>query len=222
MDFFKLVKSLDELVYEVLSWLLFFPITVWRVVTRPVHWMLNSESELAEEPDKQFADMLGPPLFLFLALILIHGVELASGTGRELIESTDGLNRFISSDATLIEFRVLLFGLLPLTAARRLVKARGQPLDKDVLRAPFYAQCYAAGIYALAFNGVLLLAAGPLKDRPMAWLGAILLCNLWLLAVESLWFARELGASLWRGIGQALLMFVQWCAILMLFGVAFR
>lgn len=222
MDFYKLIQSLDELLYEVLSWLLFYPITVWRVLTRPVRTMLSVESELAESEEMQFDDIVGPPLFLFLSLLLIHAVELGAGTGDELIKSSSGLSRFITSDSNLIEFRAIMFGLLPLTAARRLVKARGGHLDKQNLRAPFYAQCYAAALYALVFNLILTIGASWLKAKPHYWLPLMLLTNIWLLAVETAWFRRELGCSLVRGFGQALLMFVQWCALLLLFGFFFR
>ena len=35
MNFFNLLQSLDELLYEVMSWLVFYPMTLWRVLVRP-------------------------------------------------------------------------------------------------------------------------------------------------------------------------------------------
>jgi len=35
MGFFTLLKSLDELLYEVMSWLVFYPVTLWRPLARP-------------------------------------------------------------------------------------------------------------------------------------------------------------------------------------------
>lgn len=222
MDFYKLIQSLDELLYEVLSWLLFFPITVWRVMTRPVATMRTVERELGETDDKQFDDMLGPPLFLFLCLLLLHAIELGTGTGDELIKSHEGLSRYITSDANVIEFRAIMFGLLPLTAARRMVKAQGLALNKQTLRAPFYAQCYAAGLYALLFNGALMLGGLWLKDQPKIVLSIMALANVWLIWVETVWSASVLGCSRLRGFGQALLMFFQWCGLLLLAGLLFR
>jgi hypothetical protein len=45
MDFFKLLQSLDELLYEIMSWLIFYPITLWRAVTRPRVTMDRIESD---------------------------------------------------------------------------------------------------------------------------------------------------------------------------------
>ena len=33
MDFMKLLKSLEELLYEVVSWLVFYPLTLWHSLT---------------------------------------------------------------------------------------------------------------------------------------------------------------------------------------------
>ena len=36
MNFLKLIQSLDELLYEIMSWLIFYPVTLWRALTRPL------------------------------------------------------------------------------------------------------------------------------------------------------------------------------------------
>jgi len=149
VDFFKLIQSLDELLYEILSWFLFYPITLWRVLVRPVQTMLAVERELREDEKLQFDEMLGPPLFLFLTLLVLHLIEIGLIGESELIDSQVGLARFITNDANLIIFRVMAFGILPLTAARRLLKARKDPLNKNSLRAPFYAQCSPAALLAV-------------------------------------------------------------------------
>ena len=35
MDFLKIVKSIEELLYEVMAWLVFYPKTLWRVIAHP-------------------------------------------------------------------------------------------------------------------------------------------------------------------------------------------
>lgn len=35
MDFMKILKSLEEALYEVMVWLVFYPFTMWQVMTRP-------------------------------------------------------------------------------------------------------------------------------------------------------------------------------------------
>src|SRR5690349_10768094 len=72
MNFFNLLQSLDELLYEVMSWLVFYPITLWRTLVRPLQMMDYSDVEQGDASDQQYTDTLSPPLFLLLSLIIIH------------------------------------------------------------------------------------------------------------------------------------------------------
>ena len=78
MNFVQLLKSLDDLLYEVMSWLVFYPITMWRALTRPLKMMNYADTELSDAEDKQYDDTLSPPLFLLLSLFISHAVELAT------------------------------------------------------------------------------------------------------------------------------------------------
>jgi hypothetical protein len=194
----------------VASWLLFYPITVWRMISSPIKTMRSVGRELSEEEPKQFDDVVPPPLFLLLTILLVHAIELAAAGENELVRSTRGLTRLISDDSSLILFRILMFSILPLAAASQLVRAKGGSATTDALRAPFYAQCYAAGLFVLLSDGVALAVERHLSfDDPhyYAILGASLL---WLLAVEARWFAVELGSSVWKGLGEAAKMIGLW------------
>lgn len=72
MDFLKLIQSLDELLYEIMSWLIFYPVTLWRALTKPLKMMDYSEAELGDPADRQYSDTLSPPLFLLLTIALTH------------------------------------------------------------------------------------------------------------------------------------------------------
>jgi hypothetical protein len=215
MDFFKLIQSLDELLYEIVSWFLFYPITLWRVLSRPIQTMLRVESELQKEQNLQFSDMIGPPLFLFLTLLVLHLVEVGLIGESELIRSQAGLDRFITNDANLVIFRVMAFGILPLTAARRLLKTRKAPLSKEFLRAPFYAQCYPAAVLAVLVSASGFAFRSRFPHHEEAALALILAAIGWLIIVETRWFAVELKVSNAHGFGQTLLMTTQWFVFLL-------
>ena len=72
MHFMQLLKSLDELLYEVMSWLVFFPLTLWRTLTQPITMMEYADSELHDPEEQQYEDALSPPLFLLLAILIQH------------------------------------------------------------------------------------------------------------------------------------------------------
>ena len=213
MEFLKLIEELDEILYRVASWLLFYPITVWRMIWSPQQTMASVVQELTEAEKKQFGDTVPPPLFLLLSILVVHAVELGTVGEDELINSTRGLARLISDETSLIIFRIMMFALLPLAAALRLNRAKGLPIDVVALKAPFYAQCYAAGLVVLLSDGVALVVERHLSfDDPMyyAILGASLI---WLLAIETRWFAARLGRTIWQGLLQAAIMIGVWVAL---------
>jgi uncharacterized membrane protein len=158
MNFMQLLQSLDDLLYEVMSWLVFFPITLWRTLTRPLRMMDYADSELGERRAEQYTDTLSPPLFLLLALLLAHLIGLATGEGTNpIVARTTGFAGYIDSDGKLLLLRLALFSIIPLMLASTLLVAQRRPFTRERLRAPFYAQCYPAGAFALALAASTLL-----------------------------------------------------------------
>lgn len=210
MDFFKIIEQLDEILYQVVSWLIFYPITLWRMIRAPLKTMQAAERELVESESKQFEDIVPPPLFLLLTILLVHAIELGAAGDNGVIASTRGLSRLISSDTSLIVFRILMFSILPLAASVRLIKARGGQVDTKSLKGPFYAQCYAAGLFVLLSDGLALLIERHLSFEDPHYYAILAASLIWLLVVEARWFVAELGCSLVKGLGLAATMIAQW------------
>lgn len=203
MHFAQLLKSLDELLYEVMSWLVFYPVTLWRVLSHPARMMDYSDRELHQDEEGQYDDALAPPLFLLVSLLLSHGLELALVGDSPLIESQQGLAALIGDDTSLIILRLVIFSLFPLVFAVQLVRLRRIKLTRETLRQPFYAQCYAAAPFALAIG-----IAGTLIGTRWDWapaasltiaIAALLLYGL----IQARWFAEHLKRPLWAGFGHA-------------------
>ena len=81
MHFMQLLKSLDELLYEVMSWLVFFPLTLWRTLTQPITMMEYADSELHDPEEQQYEDALSPPLFLLLAILITQAISMSVDSG---------------------------------------------------------------------------------------------------------------------------------------------
>jgi hypothetical protein len=47
MDFMRVLRSFEELLYEVASWLVFYPLTMWKALRRPQAMMRYADAELA-------------------------------------------------------------------------------------------------------------------------------------------------------------------------------
>jgi len=213
MDFFKIIEQLDDVLYQVVSWLLFYPITLWRMIGAPLKTMQAAQRELAEPEAKQFDDVVPPPLFLLLTVLIIHAIELGSAGENGVVASTRGLSRMISGDTSLIVFRILMFSILPLAASVRLIKAREGHLDTKALKGPFYAQCYAAGLFVLLSDGLALLTERHLSFEDPHYYVILAGALIWLLVVEARWFVAELGCSLIKGVGLAAAMIAQWALL---------
>ena len=52
MPFLLFLKSFEVLLYEIMSWLIFYPRTLWRSVRRPLQLMKRSEEELKKLREK--------------------------------------------------------------------------------------------------------------------------------------------------------------------------
>ena len=203
MGFFALLKSLDALIYEVMSWLVFYPLTMWRAVRHPLRMMDYADTELGDDPAEQYTDTLSPPLFLFLTLLLQHGLELALLGDSAVVRSTRHLQALINSDSALIVLRVVLFSLFPLVMSLRLLRQRGIKVTRDSLRPPFYSQCYAAAPLAVAISLSFTMSSVHRPWAPFALLLLLAATLLWYGTLQIRWFTEHLDGSLRRGIWNA-------------------
>lgn len=205
----KWLNSLGDLLYEVMSWLVFYPITLWRTMTKPLSMMSYADDELRDRKDDQFTDTLNPPLFLVLSLLLTNAADEALGGGTNpIVARNTGLASLITDDTSLLVLRLLLFSMFPLIMATRFLRAKRIPLTRQRLKGPFYAQCYACAPFALFLGlGVSLghtSLPGAKTLAPVISIGALL----GYLLAETLWFSHHLKQSYWRAAFDALRAFV--------------
>lgn len=207
MNVLTILRSVEELLYEVMSWLLFYPATLFRTLIHPLKIMRYSDSEQRDKPDKQYLEALSPPLFLVLSILLAHGLELAAGFGME--GRHGGLGGIItSSDQNLLIFRALMFSLHPLIFAWAWLRLSGRKVDRDSLRPPFFAQCYLSGATSI------LVSLGSMGARdPQIWttvlgLAVILATTVWYLAIQRRWLMTVEGMTVARAWLWAVGLFV--------------
>lgn len=204
MNFMQLLQTLDDLLYEVMSWLVFFPITLWRTLTRPLSMMEYANSELHDRPDQQYADTLSPPLFLLLTLLISHALGQALGNGvNPIVASNKGLAAYITSDGTLLLLRLVLFSIIPLMLAAALLVGSKQAVTRERLKGPFYAQCYPAGGFAFVLGIAVLLIhheRGLAQHSGHVMLMAAMVAYV---AVQVGWFRRHLRSGLFAAASYA-------------------
>lgn len=195
MDFMKLLKSFEDFIFEAATWLIFYPLTLWRIARHPLKTMDYSDREQSDDIEHRYDSALSPPLLLMVTLVI--GSFISSAAHVPPPDATSEMMKAITStQQSLILFRSLLFSLVPLIAASSLLQRQGKQLSRQMLRGPFYAQCYLAAMCA-AFTtlGDIFLRRPDLSN----WLGyAILGAGMaWFLAVQTAWFAQKLTID-WR------------------------
>lgn len=193
MHFMQLLQALDELLYEVMSWLVFFPLTLWRSLTQPLKTMDYSDRELEDPAEQQYDDTLSPPLFLLVALLVSHGLELAFvGAVNPIIASRQGLAALVADDTSLLILRLVLFSLLPLVLAVSLLIGKRQRVTRQALKAPFYAQCYPAANFALLAGIASIVMQSRTPALALAGAALLLAALAMYFALEVVWFRRQL------------------------------
>lgn len=197
MNVLTILRSVEELLYEVMSWLLFYPRTLWMTLTRPLGTMRYSDGEQRDKPDKQYLETLSPPLFLVLSLLLAHGLELALGLGVGTSHSLLGQD-IIRNDQTLLAFRALLFSLHALAFAWLSLKLEKKRIDRETLRPPFFAQCYLSGATTMLVSLGNVGIRYPNDTSTLLGLAVIAVTTVWYLFVQRRWLMRLDRMTGWR------------------------
>ncbi len=203
MNFFNLLQSLDELLYEVMSWLIFYPVTLWRTLVHPLKMMDYSDVEQGDASDQQYTDTLSPPLFLLLSLILVHAAEIALVGNDAVVTSKVGLSAFVSNNTDLIILRIVSYSLFPVMMATRMVRAQKLQVDRDTLRAPFYSQCYVAAVLAILLGSAEILIKLAHQWSVLAGGALGLFALLWFGFLQTAWFNQHLKCGRPKAFGHA-------------------
>lgn len=203
MDFIGIIRSLEELLYEVMGWLIFYPRTLWRILVRPDAATRYSEDEQDDSPADRYADSLSPPLLLMITLAITH--VLGISVGMEAPQASGNLGAaVVKSPQNLLVMRAMIFAIIPLVIAGLSLNKRGIAIDRQTLRMPFYSQCFLLTPFALMLQCALL--APRLPNHGTALAAALGLAAFsWFLWAQTLWVKRRLQQPALAAFGWALL-----------------
>jgi hypothetical protein len=201
MDFIGIIRSLEELLYEVMTWLIFYPRTMLRILFNPTQMTLYSDTELHDAPTERYTDSLSPPLLLMLTIALTHGIELAIGlNATSEIRAGSVLAGIMANEKNLLILRALVTAIIPLVIALIAMRAQAQPLDRNTLRQPFFSQCFLATPFAFAVSMVTVISRRGGDNAP-AIAGALAAAAfIWFCWAETRWFGRQQDIGLARAM----------------------
>ena len=141
MDLMRILRSLEEFLYELVGWLVFYPRTLWRIMRNPPSAARYALRELAKPPENQFSGSISPVLMLILSVVLAHAIELVSGQEMPKIANPVG-QRLLGTEQGLLITRSVVFSGYALLAALVTLRRQHQLVTRDTLRAPFAVQAF--------------------------------------------------------------------------------
>lgn len=168
MDFLKLLKSFEELVYEALLWFILVPKTLWQIIRRPHAMTAYASAELAARDDRRFNEAISPPLLLILCVLLSQFFDLAVRTPAQGNNGSIA-SVLLASEQNLLLYRTLAFGIWALAGATYFLLRSRASISRESLRVPFYEQCYLVSPFALLSTSESLIVT----DRQGQIVGAV-------------------------------------------------
>ena len=216
MNFFGFLRSLDDLLFEMMSWIIFYPVTLWRCVVSPLTMMAYAKEELGHDA-QPFGEALSPPVFLLVTVVIAHAVELAIIGQSDLVAMKTGLAALVTDDTTLIVLRLIIFATVPTVMAVQTLWWSKAKLDRATLAPPFYAQCYAVTPTILVISLLSTWATTDPHQMPEHRAGGFAAAMMWFLVMQVQWFRRDLSASVGRSLLIACLGLVQCLTLVVAF-----
>jgi len=191
VPFLIFLKTFEDLLYEIMSWVVFYPRTLWRAASHPLRMMKRSEDELKLPADDQFKDVVSPPIFLLLTVLAAHAFEIVVVGNSPIIDNGIGLPSLVRDNTSLILFRLIVFATLPVIAAAFGVAATRQPLDRVTLQPLFYAQCFATTPVVLLCSIASSVSRLPQDAADKGADAMLVAAAVFYISVEATWFSRE-------------------------------
>jgi hypothetical protein len=207
VDLLKILRSLEEFLYEAITWLIFYPRTLWRIVSQPLTMAKYASTEIDQKTDNQFTDAISPPLFLMLTLGLAHVIELSSNSAGLVVKSAIGQS-ILNNEQNLLIYRSIAFSIWPLVFASAYLQTTKVALDRDSLRGPFFAQCYITAPFALGLSLGTSLIHQPEDWLRVAGLSSMMIGLSWYIITQTRWSRLRLNLGWWRALAFALLQLV--------------
>lgn len=204
MDFMRLLKSLEELLYELVSWLVFYPLTFWRALTRPLSMMRYADLELDDQIDEQYDDTVSPPLFLLITLLLSQALSGAFPVDPSFAPET----KLASSTANLLIARGVVFGIFLMAMAVTLLVARNIRVTRRTLRPPFFSQCYVAAPFVFLIGLTVDFLIMPREQGLVFGLLALAAAILWYGQAQIRWFRQDLTIGTGKAVGLFFIAFL--------------
>lgn len=215
MDLMALVRSIEELLYEILSWFIFLPLTLWYCIRFPVRMMSYGASEIADKSEHRFAEALSPPILMFLTIGILHLFD------SEMTGPQNPLVAWLAQDdRNLLVFRAVVFSLLPLLLASVDLRLKRSALTRETLRPAFYSHSYVATPFVLMLGIALIVARQPFAGSLSFAILIVVVGTIWYVVAVVNWLRHTAQLSMIRSVTVTVGTVVGFVALLLFIFVA--
>ncbi|MET0936039.1 MAG: hypothetical protein ABWX83_08615 [Luteibacter sp.] len=219
----RILQSLEEFLYEAMSWVVFYPRAIIRTIRHPVAVAVYTREQLSQPRELQFSELISPPLLLILTVLIAHLIELATPHGMATTHSAMGKELF-SSEQGIIATRSLAYCIFALLGSFTWLRHERKPANRDTLREPFYIHCYLLAPFALGLAIATTVAVNAPGNWGLLTAPMYLVSCLWYVVAQTAIYARMLKVSKWRAFWLAcranfIATVVLVCVVLVVFGI---
>jgi hypothetical protein len=145
MDLVKMLRSLEDAVYEIIAWVMLLPKTFLRVATRP-DWVPGYvNDEFKKESAERFDDYLSPVIFWVLVAV-VPVVLLAP-------DEVSARSEFMAAieESNLLEAALIAL-VTPMVYMIWMEWLNKRPIKRSTLKRQFYIQCYLVSPVQAAYT----------------------------------------------------------------------
>lgn len=207
MDFIKLLQSLQDLMYELVVWVMLLPKTLTRAIFRPDLMVAYVNQEWKKPVEEQFDDYLAPVPFLLIGAILpAAAIKIISGFSirwNTMMTENDLLFSAFVTVGTLIIFLAWLEW------------KNKRPLRRSGLKRLFYIQCYLVVPAQIIYALLVVFALNTMGIFSVALIGIFLP-----IFYESFAYKDELKVGWLKGFWYAAIPFLTLFLFLLILGLA--
>lgn len=188
MDFVNIVKSLEELFYEFMFWLMMFPKTLIQTIWKPGQMVRYISEEWNKEAQDRYKNSITPFIFwLISSALFISSFDSAAGTS------------LITGQSMLLVFAMIL-AFPPIVFTLVMLRAKATTIEYGNFRRPFHIQLTVFGVFQTMAAIFLFMTNYAVSDEAttiffLFYLLLFVAIPVWLFFAETVVMQEEIGSK---------------------------
>jgi hypothetical protein len=222
LDLVNVLHSIEGAIFEVASWILYIPKTLFQTLFHPAWIQGYVSAEWSKEPPDRFTEHMSPVLLWLIAGVVPS--TLLTLLAKASIALASAFANLARNFEQLVVLLAVSLAIQPLAFSVGTLLLAKKPLDKESLKRQFYIQClcYAGSTFLAQIALLPVLAALNFPDDmiPLLSLAVLLFLGVfgWFTLAEAYTLKQELKITLGRASVRAIALLVSVLVVGMVIG----